>query len=369
MLDVRVEGQVGRFALEVAFQSAGGVTALFGHSGAGKSTVINMIAGLVRPKAGRILVAGRTLFDNTQGVDVPVHRRRMGYVFQESRLFPHLSVAGNLNYGRRWARPRPSRRRFDEVVKLLGLEGLLARRPRHLSGGEKQRVAIGRALLSEPSLLLMDEPLASLDGPRKAEILPYLQRLCAETQLPVVYVSHAIDEVIQLAQTLVVLSEGRVRAVGTVESVMARLDLRPLTGRFEAGAVLVGRVVEHDLDYALTTVALGGQSLRLPQVDLPRGAAVRVRIRGRDVSLSRRIPQESSILNLLKGIVVEVQPEAGAFAEVNLQVEGQWLNARLTRLAVDRLGLEVGEAIYAQIKAVALDRVVREREEQAAGEP
>ena len=233
-LEVDVAGRVGSFAVDVGFASEGGVTALFGHSGAGKTTVINMIGGLVRPRRGRIVVDGRVLFDAERRIDLPPHRRRLGHVFQEGRLLPHLSVRHNLLYGRWFSSARADARRFEEVVELLGVEALLARRPRSLSGGERQRVAIGRALLSAPSALLMDEPLASLDAPRKAEILPYLERLRDHARLPIVYVSHAIDEVAQLARIMVLMSEGRVVASrpgrGHHEPPRPATDDRPLRG-------------------------------------------------------------------------------------------------------------------------------------------
>ena len=277
-----------------------------------------MISGLRRPKAGRIVLGDRVLFDSANGLNLPPQRRRLGYVFQEGCLFPHLSVRTNLLYGRWFAskKSKASHQAFDEVVALLGIGDLLKRYPRHLSGGEKQRVAIGRALLSSPTALLLDEPLASLDGARKSEILPYLDQLCSETRIPIIYVSHSIDEVTQLAQTLVVLSKGRVQAVGPVETLMARLDLRPLTGRFEAGTVLEATVIEHNLNYALTTVRLVQQSLYIPYIDAREGTSVRVRVRGRDVSLSRQAPSESSILNSLEGIIREIATETGPYAEI-----------------------------------------------------
>ena len=363
-LEVDLAGRVGSFAVEVGFASDGGVTALFGHSGAGKTTVVNMIGGLVRPARGRIVVGGRVLFDAGRGIDLPPHRRRLGHVFQEGRLFPHLSVRRNLLYGRWFAGAARERHRFDEVVELLGVGHLLERRPRSLSGGERQRVALGRALLSEPAALLMDEPLAALDAARKAEILPYLERLRDLARLPIVYVSHSIDEVARLARTMVLMSEGRVAAVGAVAEVMTRLDLRPLTGRFEAGVVVAGRVAAHDDAYQLTAVAIGDQQLSVPRLDAPPGAPVRLRIRARDVALALRPPQDTSIQNLLRGRVVELGWQDGPFVEINVAIgtdgsAGTNLTARLTRRAADSLQLVPGREVFALIKTIALDRVLR----------
>jgi molybdate transport system ATP-binding protein len=363
-LEVAVAGRVGSFALDVGFESEGGVTALFGQSGAGKTSVVNMIGGLLRPERGRVLVGGRLVFDSGGGVDLPAHRRRIGYVFQEGRLFPHLSVRHNLVYGRwfagrRAASGRAEAGRFGEVVELLGIGELLERRPRSLSGGEKQRVAIGRALLSEPAALVMDEPLASLDAPRKAEILPYLERLRDEARLPIVYVSHSIDEVARLARTMVLLSAGRVAAVGPVAEVMTRLDLRPLTGRFEAGVVLEATVVGHDDVYQLTVVALGDQQLTVPRLEAAPGQRARLRIRARDVALATRRPEAISIQNVLRGRVAELGWREGPFVEVNVEVGGPRLTARLTRRSAETLQLSPGREVYVLIKTIALDRVVQ----------
>lgn len=358
-LEVDVTGRVGSFEVDVRFASEGGVTGLFGHSGAGKTTVINMIGGLVRPRRGRIVVDGRLLFDRERGIEVAAHRRRLGHVFQEGRLFPHLSVRHNLLYGR-WFSGAPSKAsRFDEVVGLLGLDHLLKRRPRSLSGGERQRVAIGRALLGEPAALLMDEPLASLDPPRKAEILPYLERLRDHARLPIVYVSHSIDEVARLAQTMVLMSHGRVAAAGRVAEIMTRLDLRPMTGRFEAGVVVDAEVAGHDERYQLTTVSIGAQTLVLPRLDEAPGAHVRLRVRARDVALATERPAGISIQNMLPGRVAELSREEGPFVEANVDVDGAVLTARLTRRAADALALRPGQPVFALIKSIALDRVAR----------
>jgi molybdate transport system ATP-binding protein len=355
-LEVAVERRLGAFAVDAAFTAGAGITALFGRSGAGKTSIVNMIGGLLRPDRGRIAVDGQVLFDDQARIDVPAHRRRVGYVFQEGRLFPHMTVRQNLLYGRRFAPAAARYAELDQVVALLGLEALLGRRPGALSGGEKQRVAIGRALLASPRIFLMDEPLASLDAARKAEILPYVERLRDELKVPIVYVSHALDEVTRLATTLVIISDGRVAAVGAPEDVMSRLDLKPLTGRWEAGAVLDARVARHDAAYELTELAVPGGTLQVPRIDLPVGARLRVRLRARDVAVALGRPNNLSIRNALVGRIVELKSEAGPFAELRIDLGGAFVLARLTRLAVAELGLRTGQEVQALIKSVALDR-------------
>ncbi len=360
-MEIDVRRRLGDFALDVDLSFAErGVTALFGRSGAGKTTLVNLIAGLDRPDDGRIVVAGQSLFDSARGIDVPPERRRLGYIFQDSRLFPHLTVRSNLRYGMRRGRKANDPVDFDQIVALLGLESLLDRRPHRLSGGERQRVAIGRALLASPRILLMDEPLASLDAARKDEILAFIERLRDTLEIPIVYVSHIMDEVIRLADDIVVLSEGRVAAVGPVEVVMSRLELRPLTGRHEAGAVLSARVDAHDDAFELTSLGFPGGRLSVSRLDLPVGSPIRVRVRARDVTLSLDPPTRSSVLNVFHGVVVASGAEPGAQVDVLLELGGgdakSPLWARVTRKSVAELGLEPGKPVYAAVKAVALDR-------------
>jgi len=363
MLDIDIEGCLGDFSYEVAFRTETGITALFGASGAGKTTVVRMLGGLARPARGRIVLDGRTVFDRERGIDVPARRRRIGHVFQEPRLFPHLSAGSNILYGRRFAARKASARAIDHVVGMLEIGHLLKRYPRNLSGGEQQRVAIGRALLSSPEALVMDEPLASLDTRRKNEILPFLERLRDEARMPIVYVSHSVDEVARLAQGMVVLSEGRVHATGPVEEVMTKLDLRPMTGRFEAGAILEGTLVAHEPESCLSRVEVGGQFVEIPAIDVEPGRRVRIRVRGRDVVLGLRPPEEIGVLNVLHGTVEEVVVETGTYAEVNVRIDGQRINARITRRSAGQLGLAPGKAVYVMIKTTALDRVGAARRE------
>ncbi|OYX15146.1 MAG: molybdenum ABC transporter ATP-binding protein [Rhizobiales bacterium 32-66-8] len=353
-LDVDLR-RAGGFHLSACFTAPGlGVTSLFGRSGSGKTTVIQIVAGVVRPERGHVRVAGETYFDSARGIDLPMERRRVGYVFQESRLFPHMNVEGNLRYGERRAGPaRPIA--YDAVVAMLGIGPLLKRRPHTLSGGERQRVAIGRALLSQPRLLLMDEPLASLDEQRKAEILPYLERLRDELKLPILYVSHALEEVLRLSDTVVVMADGRSLAHGPVSDVMSRADLLPVIGRFDLGTILDCTVKAHDTTYNLSTLAFADGELRVPLVDQPVGAPARARIRSRDVAIALSRPIDVSITNRLAGTVTGIHREEGPYADVAVSLGRTTLRALVTSESVARLALEPGMPVWLMIKAVAVD--------------
>lgn len=351
-LEVALRHAFGGFRLDVAFVAPAGVTALFGRSGAGKTTVVNAVAGLIRPDEGRVKIDGATLLDTARGVSTPRHRRRIGYVFQEGRLFPHLSVRQNLAFGG-WFAPRDALRPdFGHVVDLLGLGHLLDRRPGRLSGGEKQRVAVGRALLAAPRILLMDEPLASLDEGRKEEILPYLERLRDETRLPILYVSHALPEVARLATTVVALDAGRVARVGPTAEVLSDPAALPLLGRQEAGAVIPARVVRHDPD-GLTVLATSGGLLILPRISAEPRATVRIRIRARDVILATGRPQGISALNVLPTKVAEIGPGDGPIVELALICGTDRILARITRRSLAALDLVPGRPCYAILKSIA----------------
>jgi molybdate transport system ATP-binding protein len=355
VLEVAAFCRFGGFTLDVAFTTgAKGLTAILGRSGAGKTSLINVVAGLARPERGRVVLDGTVLVDADRGIDLAPERRRIGYVFQEGRLFPHLSVRRNLTYGLRRSGVARNPIGFDHVVELLGLGPLLARYPASLSGGEKQRVAIGRALLASPRLLLMDEPLAALDPERKAEILPFIERLRDELEIPILYVSHMMEEVVRLADSVVLISEGRLAAQGSVEEVMSRLDLRPLTGRYDGGAVLAATVVAHDAEFGLTRLAFAGGELLVPSLALDPGERLRLRIRARDVALAVKPPEGLSILNVLAGTVREIADDGGPLVDLVVDV-GVPLWARITARSLSGLGLRIGSPVFALVKAVAID--------------
>ncbi|HKO18558.1 MAG TPA: molybdenum ABC transporter ATP-binding protein [Acidobacteriaceae bacterium] len=356
MITVQVQHRLGTFQLDAQFISDGRVTALFGRSGSGKTSLVNIIAGLIRPNQAHVSLDKDVLIDTDRSIFVPRHRRRVGYVFQEGRLFPHLTVRQNLLYGWWFTAAAIRSREFGRVVEMLGIGPLLDHRPGLLSGGEKQRVAIGRALLSSPRLLLMDEPLASLDEPRKAEIMPYLERLRDETKIPIILVSHSVPEVARLATTLVLMEEGRVIASGASAEVMARPDLPAFNDLIEAGAVIDAEILGHEEEFGLTVLRLPGGELRVPRLNGNMAAAkLRVHIRARDVMVSTRAPEGLSALNVLRGTVAEIGPRDGAVVDLRLDCGGQAIMARLTRRSVERLDLVEGMAIFAIIKTVGFD--------------
>jgi len=354
MLELDIRRRQGDFRLEVACRAEPGrVTALFGRSGAGKTSVIAMAAGLARPDGGVVRCRGRVLFDASRGIDLPPERRRMGCVFQDGRLFPHLSVRGNLVYG---LNRRPAAERtvaLDEVVDLLGLAPLLGRRPAGLSGGEKQRVAVGRALLAAPDALLMDEPLASLDHARKRDVLPFVAGLARRFAIPVLYVSHDLDEILALADTLVILEDGRVAADGEVGEVVRRRDLRHLTGQADSGALIAAVVAAHDDAGGLTLLRFAGGELRVARQPAPVGATLRVHIRAGDVALALEEPRRTSVRNVLPGTVTRIDADDGPLVDVHLDV-GCPLLARITRASRRDLGLAPGLRVLALVKSVAV---------------
>nr|WP_283254242.1 molybdenum ABC transporter ATP-binding protein [Ramlibacter paludis] len=343
----------GGFLLDVDLQlPASGITAVFGPSGSGKTTLLRCVAGLEQPDHARIVVDGATWQDTARGIRLPTHERPLGYVFQEASLFDHLDVAGNLAFGRR--RAAADATALEPLLALLGIEHLLRRRPHELSGGERQRVAIARALATQPRILLLDEPLASLDLQRRREILPWLEKLRDELRIPMLYVTHSGDEVARLADHLVLLEAGQVRASGPLAETVARVDLPAVAGE-EAGALLHGTLVEHDTQWQLALVRFDGGMLWLPDPGLPLGHAVRVRVLARDVSLALAPPERSSIQNVLPCIVRAIAPGAhGSQALVQLECGGVLLLARITARAVHGLGLEAGMPVWAQVKSAAL---------------
>lgn len=357
MIDVRLQLKYSGFALEVDLHLPGrGVTALYGHSGSGKTTCLRCIAGLERAEDSFIQVNDEVWQDSRNGVFVPPHKRALGYVFQEASLFAHLSVRANLEFGLKRI-PRQQRRvDMAQATELLAIGHLLDRNPQHLSGGERQRIGIARALLTSPKLLLMDEPLAALDSQRKGEILPYLERLHDELDIPVLYVSHAQDEVARLADHIVLLSDGKALASGPIGETLARLDL-PLARGDDAGVVIDGTVSTYDEHYQLLTLQLPDSALhmRVAHAPLAVGKALRIKVQARDVSLSLQAEEHSSILNRLPVTVTqEIPADNSAHVLVRLDAGGTPLLARITRFSRDQLQLHPGQTLWAQIKAVAV---------------
>lgn len=352
MLDLSLRHRFAGMSLDIGFQAPGGVTALFGRSGAGKTTVVNVVAGLLRPDAGRVVANGAVLLDTETGVFLPPHRRRVGYVFQDARLFPHLTVRQNLLYGQRFA---PSGPGIDpaRIIDLLGLAALLDRRPGALSGGEKSRVALGRAILSRPRLLLLDEPLAALDEARKAEIMPYLERLRDELALPMLYVSHSVAEVARLATTVVLLDRGRVTAVGPAAQILSDPALAPGLGLREAGSILTTRVAGHEED-GLTRLVCAAGPLWLPRLASSPGQQVRVRILAQDVIIATERPQGLSALNILPAQILDLREGEGPGALISLAIGDERLLARVTRRSARALGLVAGRSVFAVLKAVSV---------------
>lgn len=357
MIDVRLKRAYAGFSLDVDLNLPGrGVTALYGHSGSGKTTCLRCIAGLERAEHGFIQINDEVWQDSDNGIFVPPHKRALGYVFQEASLFPHLSVLANLQFGLK--RIAKSQRRVDmaQATELLGIGHLLERHPQHLSGGERQRVGIARALLTSPKLLLMDEPLAALDSQRKREILPYLQRLHDELEIPLLYVSHAQDEVARLADHLVLLSEGKALASGPIGETLARLDL-PMAMGDDAGVIIEGQVSAYDAQYQLLSLQLPAteMSIRVTHAPMQVGQTLRCKVHARDISLSLQNSEFSSILNRLPVTVVSEQSaDNAAHVLIRLDAGGTPLVARITRYSRDQLGVHPGQSLWAQIKAVAV---------------
>ena len=331
-----------------------GVVALFGRSGCGKSTVINILSGLLQPDEGRVELDGVVLTDTRERIRIPVERRRIGYVFQDARLFPHLGVLANLRYGLRRAPQTSHAIRLDEVLALLGLEPLLQRRPYQLSGGERQRVALGRALLSQPRLLLLDEPLSGLDAARREEVLPYLERLRDTLAIPMVYVSHQLEEVLRLATHVALMEAGEIVAAGVLSEISLRPELRAIVGSEAAGAVLDGQVTRVDVAGGMADVQLGGGVLHVSLQDARVGARIRVQLLARDIILATELPRGLSVRNALEGVIVEFADDVGNAVLVKVDIgSGAALLARVTRHAMQDLGLRPGMSVWVLVKAVS----------------
>lgn len=352
MLELDIHQRLGDLNLDVkATLPSKGITAIFGLSGAGKTSLINVIGGLTRPQKGSVILNGRVLVDCQRRICLPPEKRRIGYVFQDARLFPHYRVRGNLEYGM----ADSMRSQFDSIVRLLGIEALLDRFPFSLSGGEKQRVAIGRALLTAPEVMLMDEPLASLDLPRKRELLPYLERLAQDVNIPILYVSHSMDEILQLADHVLLLDQGKVRAFGLLEDVWASSALRPWLQKEEQSSVLNVSVLKHHESYAMTALSVGTQHIWVGKLDVQPQTHLRIRINAADVSLVPEPPVASSIRNILAATVLECL-DVDDQVEVKLSVGNAILWARITPWARDDLNIHAGQQLYAQIKSVSISR-------------
>lgn len=353
MLDIYLKQRFDGFDLDAAFTAGPGVTALFGPSGAGKSTIGKMLGGLLTPTEGHITIDGHTVFDSEKNLNISAYKREIGFVFQEHRLFPHFSVRGNLKYGsRRRQGARPSLK-FGEIVSLLGLKTVLDRRPNSLSGGEQQRVALGRALLSNPRILVMDEPLSSLDDARKHEILQLLETLKRELNPTILYISHSASEITRLADSLVLIDNGQIKGFGPLEETVSRLDLLPFTGGYDAGSVVTATVARHDTTYQMSVLDTVGGRLFIPGCKTAVGETLRLRIRARDVAISTSEPSDISILNRFKGTLSDHRSGADGMEELLLDV-GFPLTARITRQSYEQLNLSVGCSLWALVKSVTI---------------
>jgi molybdate transport system ATP-binding protein len=356
MLTVRAAKQRGSFHLDVGFElPTPGVAALFGPSGCGKTTAVNLVAGLLRPDRGRVALDDTVLFDSERGIDVPVEKRGIGYVFQDARLFPHLSVDGNLKFAERRA-ARTGYIGFDRVVDLLELQPLMAHRVHQLSGGEKQRVAIGRALLSQPRLLLLDEPLASLDRERREEVLPYLQTLRDQLALPMVYVSHQFDEVLRLATHIVLMRSGTVVAEGEIGAISVDSRLRAMIGPDAVGAVVDGTVIGHEPVGGLLRLRVGDGEIQVTAASSAPGTTLRLQLLARDIIVAARKPELLSVRNHLKGVVIGVEDD-GASDLISIGIGGPGgptILARITKTSTRELALVPGAPVWALVKSVSL---------------
>ena len=350
MLHINIKKQLGNLALRanLAIPSQG-VTAIFGLSGSGKTSLINLVSGLIQPDEGFIRLNDRTLVDTANRQQIGVHQRRVGYVFQDARLFSHYNVKGNLTYGMKNA----SREEFDYIVDLLGIRHLLKRYPLTLSGGEKQRVAIGRTLLTDPEILLMDEPLSALDVPRKRELMHYIERLSQEISIPILYVTHSLDELLRLADRVVLLENGRVKAYDVLERIWESPVFLPWKGESEQSSVLNLPVYLHNPVYKMTALSLGEQQLWINEINIAPQNTVRICIHSSDVSLALIQPIKTSIRNILCGQIIEIRPQTNR-VDVSVRIGKHQIWASISKWALSDLKLIQGQNVYVQIKAVSV---------------
>lgn len=350
MLHIDVKKQLGTLPLEAHLDiPSQGVTALFGLSGSGKSSLINLVSGLINPDEGVIALNDRELFNSAENVCVPINQRNIGYVFQDARLFPHYTVNGNLRYGMK----NTSKDEFNYIVELLGIGHLLKRYPITLSGGEKQRVAIGRALLTDPEILLMDEPLSALDLPRKRELMNYLERLSKEINIPILYVTHSLDELLRLAERVVLLTNGKVEAYDVLENIWESPLFLPWKQENEQSAVLSLPVFMHNPSYKMTALSIGDQHIWINQVETQINDNVRICIHSSDVSISLNKVEQSSIRNILYGRIVQIL-ELENRVDLKLDIGGKHLWASISKWSFQDLALQLGQLVYAQIKAISV---------------
>ena len=350
MLHIDVKKQLGTLPLEAHLDiPSQGVTALFGLSGSGKSSLINLVSGLITPDEGVIALNERELFNSAEKICVPIEKRNIGYVFQDARLFPHYTVNGNLRYGMK----NTSKDEFNYIVELLGIGHLLKRYPITLSGGEKQRVAIGRALLTDPEILLMDEPLSALDLPRKRELMNYLERLSKEINIPILYVTHSLDELLRLAERVVLLTNGKVEAYDVLENIWESPLFLPWKQENEQSAVLSLPVFMHNPSYKMTALSIGDQHIWINQVEAQINDNVRICIHSSDVSISLNKVEQSSIRNILYGRIVQIL-ELENRVDLKLDIGGKHLWASISKWSFQDLALQLGQLVYAQIKAISV---------------
>ena len=357
LLSAKFKLMFDEFTLNIDIEtSIGGFTVLFGPSGSGKSSFLRCISGLERSPGGFLKVGDEIWQDDKRGIFLKANKRKIGYVFQEMRLFPHLNVKRNLCYGLKRSTQKNSDTLFDQIVEILGLGSLLNRHTGHLSGGEKQRVALGRALLTRPRLLLMDEPLAALDTTRKQEILPYFQRMQSELNVPVFYVTHSLNEMLQLVDTMLVMDQGKIIASGPVEEVFSHLEFVRHLGHSLVGTILDATVIKQDEEFQLTVLNLKTHTLYVPRRDIPPGNRLRIHIRAEDVTLAvAPIENQTSVLNVLSARVIEIHASAEDSCKVDVKLDiGCPLLASITRKSLSQLGLQSGQKVYAHIKAIRM---------------